>query len=73
MAQAVLLEGESLFILIAFHREEVRIDGVILFLQKWKQLSRLQRSLILFTLMLLLVCGIVTSPTLIEHWRGEPQ
>lgn len=37
--------------------------------RKWKQLSRLQRSLILFTLMLLLVCGIATSPTLIEHWR----
>uniref|UniRef100_A0A8C2HK21 alpha-1,2-Mannosidase n=1 Tax=Cyprinus carpio TaxID=7962 RepID=A0A8C2HK21_CYPCA len=27
--------------------------------RKWKQLSRLQRSLILFTLMLLLVCGIL--------------
>ncbi|CAM4542726.1 hypothetical protein PO909_026100 [Leuciscus waleckii] len=39
--------------------------------RKWKQLSRLQRSLILFTLMLLLVCGIATSPTLIEHWRGD--
>ncbi|XP_051749671.1 mannosidase, alpha, class 1B, member 1b isoform X1 [Ctenopharyngodon idella] len=38
--------------------------------RKWKQLSRLQRSLILLTLMLLLVCGIVTSPTLIGHWRG---
>ncbi|KAI7812705.1 mannosidase, alpha, class 1B, member 1b isoform X1 [Triplophysa rosa] len=37
--------------------------------RKWKQLSRLQRSLILFTLMLLLVCGIVTSPTLMAHWR----
>ncbi|XP_051981654.1 mannosidase, alpha, class 1B, member 1b [Xyrauchen texanus] len=37
--------------------------------RKWKQLSRLQRSLILFTLLLLLVCGIATSPTLIEHWR----
>uniref|UniRef100_A0A673LRQ6 alpha-1,2-Mannosidase n=1 Tax=Sinocyclocheilus rhinocerous TaxID=307959 RepID=A0A673LRQ6_9TELE len=39
--------------------------------RKWKRLSRLQRSLILFTLMLLLVCGIATSPTLIRHWRGE--
>uniref|UniRef100_A0A8C1WYM9 alpha-1,2-Mannosidase n=1 Tax=Cyprinus carpio TaxID=7962 RepID=A0A8C1WYM9_CYPCA len=37
--------------------------------RKWKQLSRLQRSLILFTLMLLLVGGITTSPTLIGHWR----
>jgi len=43
-----------------------------LFVQKWKQLSRLQRSLILLTLMLLLVCGIAISPSLIEHWRGEP-
>uniref|UniRef100_A0A672KPI3 alpha-1,2-Mannosidase n=1 Tax=Sinocyclocheilus grahami TaxID=75366 RepID=A0A672KPI3_SINGR len=41
--------------------------------RKWKRLSRLQRSLILFTLMLLLVCGIATSPTLIRHWRGEMQ
>ncbi|XP_016332962.1 endoplasmic reticulum mannosyl-oligosaccharide 1,2-alpha-mannosidase-like [Sinocyclocheilus anshuiensis] len=39
--------------------------------RKWKQLSRLQRSLILFTLMLLLVCGIATSPTLIGHWRDS--
>ncbi|RXN10411.1 endoplasmic reticulum mannosyl-oligosaccharide 1,2-alpha-mannosidase-like protein [Labeo rohita] len=37
--------------------------------RKWKQLSRLQRSLILFTLMLLLVCGIATSPTLTGHLR----
>ncbi|XP_026067299.1 mannosidase, alpha, class 1B, member 1b [Carassius auratus] len=37
--------------------------------RKWKQLSRLQRSLILFTLMLLFICGIATSPTLIGHWR----
>uniref|UniRef100_A0A8C2Q107 alpha-1,2-Mannosidase n=1 Tax=Cyprinus carpio TaxID=7962 RepID=A0A8C2Q107_CYPCA len=39
--------------------------------RKWKQLSRLQRSLILFTLMLLLVGGITTSPTLIGHWRAD--
>ncbi|XP_059406788.1 endoplasmic reticulum mannosyl-oligosaccharide 1,2-alpha-mannosidase-like [Carassius carassius] len=37
--------------------------------RKWKQLSRLQRSLVLFTLMLLLICGIATSPTLIGHLR----
>ncbi|KAG9337347.1 hypothetical protein JZ751_028915, partial [Albula glossodonta] len=37
---------------------------------KWKQLSRLQRSLILFLLALLLVCGIVTYPNLTDHWRG---
>ncbi|KAI1882501.1 hypothetical protein AGOR_G00251410 [Albula goreensis] len=38
--------------------------------RKWKQLSRLQRSLILFLLALLLVCGIVTYPNLTDHWRG---
>ncbi|KAJ8395881.1 hypothetical protein AAFF_G00027640 [Aldrovandia affinis] len=38
--------------------------------RKWKQLSRLQRSLILFLLALLVVCGIVTYPNLTDHWRG---
>ncbi|XP_023694261.1 mannosidase, alpha, class 1B, member 1b isoform X2 [Paramormyrops kingsleyae] len=38
--------------------------------RKWKQLSRLQRSLILFLLVLLLVCAIATYPTLLEHWAG---
>ncbi|KAJ8339446.1 hypothetical protein SKAU_G00362320 [Synaphobranchus kaupii] len=37
--------------------------------RKWKQLSRLQRSLILFLLALLVVCGIVTYPNLTDHWR----
>ncbi|KAG7476840.1 hypothetical protein MATL_G00087090 [Megalops atlanticus] len=38
--------------------------------RKWKQLSRLQRSLILFLLALLLVCGIVSYHNLTEQWRG---
>uniref|UniRef100_A0A667XHV4 alpha-1,2-Mannosidase n=1 Tax=Myripristis murdjan TaxID=586833 RepID=A0A667XHV4_9TELE len=39
--------------------------------RKWKQLSRLQRSLILFTLVLLLICGIASYPTVTEHLRGK--
>ncbi|MBN3323868.1 MA1B1 mannosidase, partial [Atractosteus spatula] len=38
--------------------------------RKWKQLSRLQRSLLLFLFALLVVCGIPTYPNLAEHWRG---
>ncbi|XP_062399026.1 mannosidase, alpha, class 1B, member 1b [Sardina pilchardus] len=38
--------------------------------RKWKQLSRLQRSLILFITVLLLICGIATYPSLTEHWKG---
>ncbi|XP_041956871.1 mannosidase, alpha, class 1B, member 1b [Alosa sapidissima] len=38
--------------------------------RKWKQLSRLQRSLILFITVLVLICGIATYPSLTEHWRG---
>uniref|UniRef100_A0A8C7QJJ8 alpha-1,2-Mannosidase n=1 Tax=Oncorhynchus mykiss TaxID=8022 RepID=A0A8C7QJJ8_ONCMY len=37
--------------------------------RKWKQLSRLQRNLILFTVALMLVCGIATYPTVTEHFR----
>ncbi|XP_066509689.1 endoplasmic reticulum mannosyl-oligosaccharide 1,2-alpha-mannosidase-like isoform X2 [Hoplias malabaricus] len=36
--------------------------------RKWKQLSRLQRSLILFLLVLLLIGGIATYPSLSGHW-----
>lgn len=39
-------------------------------LQKWKQLSRLQRSLILFALVLLLIGGVTTYPSLTAHWGG---
>ncbi|XP_035641134.1 mannosidase, alpha, class 1B, member 1b [Oncorhynchus keta] len=38
--------------------------------RKWKQLSRLQRNLILFSVALMLVCGIATYPTVTEHFRG---
>ncbi|RVE68802.1 hypothetical protein OJAV_G00095130 [Oryzias javanicus] len=38
--------------------------------RKWKQLSRLQRSLILFILALLFICGIASFPTFTEHLRG---
>ncbi|XP_031433645.1 endoplasmic reticulum mannosyl-oligosaccharide 1,2-alpha-mannosidase isoform X1 [Clupea harengus] len=38
--------------------------------RKWKQLSRMQRSLILFLLALLLACGIITYPSLTQQWRG---
>ncbi|XP_072518257.1 endoplasmic reticulum mannosyl-oligosaccharide 1,2-alpha-mannosidase isoform X2 [Salminus brasiliensis] len=38
--------------------------------RKWKQLSRLQRSLILFLLAFLVICGIFSYPTLSEQWRA---
>ncbi|XP_041094446.1 endoplasmic reticulum mannosyl-oligosaccharide 1,2-alpha-mannosidase-like [Polyodon spathula] len=38
--------------------------------RKWKQLSRLQRSLILFLLAFLLFCALATYPNLAEHWRA---
>ncbi|KAM3874595.1 LOW QUALITY PROTEIN: endoplasmic reticulum mannosyl-oligosaccharide 1,2-alpha-mannosidase [Diretmus argenteus] len=38
--------------------------------RKWKQLSRLQRSLILFLLAVLLVFGLFSYPSLTEQWRG---
>uniref|UniRef100_A0A8C7P929 alpha-1,2-Mannosidase n=1 Tax=Oncorhynchus mykiss TaxID=8022 RepID=A0A8C7P929_ONCMY len=39
--------------------------------RKWKLLSRLQRNLILFTVALMLVCGIATNPSVTEHFRGK--
>lgn len=39
--------------------------------KKWKQLSRLQRSLILFILVLLFICGFAAYPTVTEHLRGR--
>ncbi|XP_055036573.2 endoplasmic reticulum mannosyl-oligosaccharide 1,2-alpha-mannosidase [Misgurnus anguillicaudatus] len=38
--------------------------------RKWKQLSRLQRSLILFLLAFLFICGILSYSNLTEQWRG---
>ncbi|XP_029921166.1 endoplasmic reticulum mannosyl-oligosaccharide 1,2-alpha-mannosidase isoform X1 [Myripristis murdjan] len=39
--------------------------------RKWKQLSRLQRSLILFLLALLLIFGLFSYPSLAEQWRDK--
>ncbi|XP_069017550.1 endoplasmic reticulum mannosyl-oligosaccharide 1,2-alpha-mannosidase [Embiotoca jacksoni] len=38
--------------------------------RKWKQLSRLQRSLVLFLLALLLILGFLAYPSITEQWRG---
>ncbi|KAK9532843.1 hypothetical protein VZT92_010208 [Zoarces viviparus] len=38
--------------------------------RKWKQLSRLQRSLVLFLLALLLIFGLLSYPGITEQWRG---
>lgn len=38
--------------------------------RKWKQLSRLQRSLILFLLAVLLVIGLLSFPSLRHHWTS---
>ncbi|XP_069842074.1 endoplasmic reticulum mannosyl-oligosaccharide 1,2-alpha-mannosidase [Dendropsophus ebraccatus] len=38
--------------------------------RKWKQLSRLQRSLILLLCCLLAVCGLVSFSNLSEHWKN---
>lgn len=39
--------------------------------RKWKQLSRLQRSLILFLLAVLLIIGLLSYPSLTHHWKGS--
>ncbi|KAM7369297.1 hypothetical protein PAMP_013576 [Pampus punctatissimus] len=39
--------------------------------RKWKQLSRLQRSLILFLLALLLIFGLLSYPSITEQWTGK--
>ncbi|XP_034154882.2 mannosidase, alpha, class 1B, member 1b [Pangasianodon hypophthalmus] len=41
------------------------------YLRKWKQLSSLQRSLILFVLVLLLISGIAGYPGLLTHWGAQ--
>ncbi|XP_075993874.1 endoplasmic reticulum mannosyl-oligosaccharide 1,2-alpha-mannosidase [Genypterus blacodes] len=38
--------------------------------RKWKQLSRLQRSLVLFMLALLLIFSLLSYPSLAQQWRG---
>lgn len=39
--------------------------------RKWKQLSRLQRSLILFLLAVLLIIGLLSYPSLSHNWAGS--
>ncbi|KAF0031196.1 hypothetical protein F2P81_015751 [Scophthalmus maximus] len=39
-------------------------------LRKWKQLSRLQRSLVLLLLALLLIFGLLSYPSITEQWGG---
>lgn len=39
------------------------------FWRKWKQLSRLQRSLIAFMFIFMMFCGIATYLNLSEHWQ----
>uniref|UniRef100_A0A665WCJ3 alpha-1,2-Mannosidase n=1 Tax=Echeneis naucrates TaxID=173247 RepID=A0A665WCJ3_ECHNA len=39
--------------------------------RKWKQLSRLQRSLILFLLALLLIFGLLSYPSITKQWGGK--
>ncbi|XP_051893016.1 endoplasmic reticulum mannosyl-oligosaccharide 1,2-alpha-mannosidase-like isoform X2 [Pristis pectinata] len=39
--------------------------------RKWKQLSRLQRSLIAFLFVFMVFCGIAAYPNLSEHWQDE--
>lgn len=39
--------------------------------RKWKQLSRLQRSLILFLLAVLLIIGLLSYPSLAHHWTDS--
>lgn len=38
--------------------------------QKWKQLSRLQRNVILFLLTFLMLCGLVSYIGVADQWRG---
>lgn len=40
--------------------------------QKWKQLSRLQRSIILFLFAFLVVCGIKTYANMADPWKSKP-
>ncbi|XP_062930027.1 endoplasmic reticulum mannosyl-oligosaccharide 1,2-alpha-mannosidase-like isoform X2 [Mobula hypostoma] len=39
--------------------------------RKWKQLSRLQRSLIAFLFIFMVFCGIAAYPVLFEYWQDE--
>ncbi|XP_044295848.1 endoplasmic reticulum mannosyl-oligosaccharide 1,2-alpha-mannosidase [Varanus komodoensis] len=41
-------------------------------LRKWKQLSRLQRSVILFIFAFLAVCGVITYANTADVWKSTP-
>lgn len=38
--------------------------------QKWKQLSRLQRNVILFILVFLMLCGLLSHIGVADPWKG---
>nr|XP_004654168.2 endoplasmic reticulum mannosyl-oligosaccharide 1,2-alpha-mannosidase [Jaculus jaculus] len=38
--------------------------------RKWKQLSRLQRNVILFALAFLILCGFLSYVQVADHWKG---
>ncbi|XP_053266961.1 endoplasmic reticulum mannosyl-oligosaccharide 1,2-alpha-mannosidase isoform X2 [Pleuronectes platessa] len=46
------------------------LSRVIEMRKKWKQLSRLQRSLILLLLALLLIVGLLSYPSISQQWGG---
>uniref|UniRef100_A0A803SW74 Uncharacterized protein n=1 Tax=Anolis carolinensis TaxID=28377 RepID=A0A803SW74_ANOCA len=39
--------------------------------RKWKQLSRLQRNVILFSFAFLAVCGVITYANMAESWKSK--
>lgn len=38
--------------------------------QKWKQLSRLQRNVVLFLLACLMLCGLLSYISVADEWKG---
>ncbi|XP_053229740.1 endoplasmic reticulum mannosyl-oligosaccharide 1,2-alpha-mannosidase isoform X2 [Podarcis raffonei] len=46
------------------------LDPDLMSCAKWKQLSRLQRSLILFLFAFLAVCGVITYANMSEPWKS---
>lgn len=54
-----------------FCRLKVPFVFCIVHPQKWKQLSRLQRSIILFLFAFLVVCGIRTYANMADPWKSK--
>lgn len=48
----------------------LNILTLISLLKKWKQLSRLQRSVILFVFAFLAVCGVISYTSMGEPWKS---